>query len=153
MIKINRPFETLLGVAVIVLLGTIVMFLFNNDLIDKTHESCYPVHAVFSNVEGVERGSKIMIAGTQVGEVVDVKLDPRKFLVTLELCIYYHIMLPEDSTFSITRDGLIGERYIDITPGFVELSVDSDVGRLKPGSTTHNTNDPLNIESLINKYL
>ncbi|ETO91942.1 MAG: mce related family protein [Candidatus Xenolissoclinum pacificiensis L6] len=138
---------------VIGLLIMIGFFLFNNDIVERNKDACYNVYAVFSNVEGIEKGSKLIIAGTEIGEVVKISLDPDTFMVTVQMCIQNEIKLPEDSLFSITREGLIGERYINVTPGLTEIYHKDSKGSLQPESETLNTRDPLNLESLINKYI
>jgi phospholipid/cholesterol/gamma-HCH transport system substrate-binding protein len=64
--------------------------------------------------------------------------------VTLE--IDSHIEVSEDSIASIRTEGIIGEKYIEILPGGLDMM-------LSEGDEIENTESALDIESLIKKFI
>ena len=75
----------------------------------------YPVTAVFSNVGGLRVGASVVIAGVDAGRVRKIELTPDyNARVVLELPV--SIKIQDDSIASVKTRGLIGEKYIEITP-------------------------------------
>ncbi len=72
--------------------------------------------SVFSNVDGVEPGSAVKMAGVDIGTVRAVKLQPNGSAV-LEMDVRSTIALPADITAQVATSGLIGERFIALVPG------------------------------------
>jgi phospholipid/cholesterol/gamma-HCH transport system substrate-binding protein len=56
------------------------------------------------------------------------------------------IALQDDSIVSIRTKGLIGEKYVKITPGGSDKLV-------QPGGKLRDTEDPIDIEHLISNYI
>lgn len=104
----------------------------------------YEVHAVFSNCSGLRVGSPVMIAGVEVGRVKRIAL--QDYEARLALVIHPEITLQKDAIASIKTKGLIGEKYIDITPGAAEEKITA-------GGTLRNTEPALDVESLISKFV
>lgn len=104
----------------------------------------YTLNARFSSASGVNPGSRIEIAGVRVGTVKDVVLDDNFYaIVTLELP--NSLELDEETIASIKTAGLIGDRYISLSPGgFGEI--------LQPGDTIVDTEAALDIEGLISRF-
>ena len=75
----------------------------------------YVVFAEFPSVGGLKPGSTVEIAGVEVGRVESIGLKNYEALVTLR--IDSGVKLQEDSIASIKTKGLIGERYLRISPG------------------------------------
>ena len=75
----------------------------------------YEVQAVFTNCNGLRDGSAIMIAGVEVGRVKAIALEDYEARVTLML--QRGVALQKDAIASIRTKGLIGEKYVEITPG------------------------------------
>ncbi|TCL32959.1 phospholipid/cholesterol/gamma-HCH transport system substrate-binding protein [Anaerospora hongkongensis] len=83
----------------------------------------YPVQAVFSQVGGLKEGNVVRYAGVDVGRVQQVHVIPEG--VKVLLLINPDTKIPEGSHFTIGTDGLLGEKFINITPpakssGFLE---------------------------------
>jgi phospholipid/cholesterol/gamma-HCH transport system substrate-binding protein len=104
----------------------------------------YTVKAVFSNVGGLTTGADVVIAGVRVGRVTNITLSDYNALVTLK--ISDTVKIQEDAIASIKTKGLIGEKYVEITPG------GSDV-LLKAGDAIKDTQPAMDIEELISKYV
>jgi phospholipid/cholesterol/gamma-HCH transport system substrate-binding protein len=74
----------------------------------------YEVQAVFSHVNGLKQGNVVRYAGVDVGKVTTVQVVPEG--IRASLLIRKGIEIAEGSRFSIGTDGLLGEKYIEITP-------------------------------------
>ena len=103
----------------------------------------YKVYALFDKAGGVKEGSVVEIAGVQVGTVEGIELE--EYQAKLILKINPDIKLQEDAIVSIKTKGLIGEKYVQITPGGSDKFV-TQGGRLRE------TESAIDIEELISKY-
>ena len=104
----------------------------------------YDLTAVFPTVAGLRVGATVEIAGVQVGRVQDITLAEYAADVTLRL--QQQVQLQEDAIASIRTRGLIGEKYVSITPGGSEQL-------LKPGGRIREVEPPLDIETLIGRFI
>jgi phospholipid/cholesterol/gamma-HCH transport system substrate-binding protein len=75
----------------------------------------YMVEASFPNVAGLERDASIQIAGVEVGRVESIKLKDGMAVVSMR--IKPDVKLEKDVSVSMKTHGILGEKYIDITPG------------------------------------
>ena len=102
------------------------------------------VKAQFDNISGVKKGSSVQIAGVPVGTVTRVGLGADHFAeVSME--IDKTLKISTDSVASIKSQGIIGDKYIQLT-----LGGGSEV--LTEGGTLVETESALDIESLISKF-
>jgi len=104
----------------------------------------YTIHADFTSASGLEPGSGIEIAGVRVGQVIAVHLDGTRARVTLKL--HDDVLVQNDAIASIQTKGLLGERYLLITPG----GSDEDI---PPGGKIRETESPLDLPGLIAAYI
>jgi phospholipid/cholesterol/gamma-HCH transport system substrate-binding protein len=104
----------------------------------------YDVYGMFSNIGGLKVGSSIEIAGVNVGRVTSIELDNYQAHVVLNLP--KGLKIQEDAIASIKTRGLIGEKYIEITPGGSEEIV-------KPGGRIQETQPAVDMEELISKFV
>lgn len=104
----------------------------------------YDVYALFSNSGGLKKGSSIMIAGVEVGRVKSIGLED--YQAKVEMTITEGIEVQEDAIVSIKTRGLIGEKFVEITPGGAEEIV-------PPGGRIRETQPPIDIEQLISKFV
>lgn len=77
----------------------------------------YDLIAAFPNVEGIEKGSEIRMAGVPVGRVTDITLNPATYLAEARLRLQDDVQLPADSAAIIQSDGLLGGAYLELQPG------------------------------------
>lgn len=104
----------------------------------------YQLKAQFSSAAGVNAGSRVEISGVRVGTVTSVELDAMYFaLVVLELP--RSIAIDEDAIASVKTSGLIGDRFIELSPG------GSD-SMLNDGDYIYDTIPALDIEDLISRF-
>lgn len=104
----------------------------------------YEVQATFNNGSGVRRGTSVVIAGVEIGRVESVGLED--YEAKIRMLIQQGIVLQSDTIASIKTKGLIGEKYIELTPGASEKLI-------KPGGIIRETQPPMDLEGLIGKYI
>ena len=109
-------------------------------------EGYYPLHARFQSVSGLVPGTQVEMAGVQVGKVDAISLDRDKLEAVVTLKILKGIELKDDVIASIKTAGLIGDKYIKLSPGGSD-----DV--LKPGDFITETEPAIDLEELISKYV
>ena len=105
----------------------------------------YTLFAKFQNSGGIDTGAAVEIAGVEVGKVKSVMLDD-EYQSVAELFIKDGVRIQEDAIASIKTKGLIGEKYIKISPGGSEKL-------LSQGGLIRETESAVDIEELISKYV
>jgi phospholipid/cholesterol/gamma-HCH transport system substrate-binding protein len=104
----------------------------------------YEVQAVFSNCSGLRRGSPVMIAGVQIGQVKQISL--QDYEAKVKMVLQSNVAIQKDAIASIKTKGLIGEKYIEISPGAADEKV-------APGGIIRDTEPALDMEGLISKFV
>jgi phospholipid/cholesterol/gamma-HCH transport system substrate-binding protein len=104
----------------------------------------YIVYADFPSVGGLKPGASVEIAGVQVGQVESIRLADYQARVALRL--NRDVQLQEDAIASIKTKGLIGEKFIRISPGASEKLI-------KPNGRIREVEAPVDLEELISKYV
>lgn len=104
----------------------------------------YPVKAVFSTVKGLRKDTVVEISGVEVGKVKNIELVDYEAVVTLR--IQDDIRLQDDAIASIRTKGLLGEKYIEITPGGSDKLLQS-------GDMLRETEPPIDLEKLIGNFV
>lgn len=104
----------------------------------------YDVKATFSNVAGLKDRALVSMAGVKIGEVKKVSLYDGQAQVILK--IVKDVKLEDDSIASIKTMGIIGDKYVSITPGASDVLI-------KPGGTIRDTQPPMDFESLIGRFV
>lgn len=107
-------------------------------------ERGYELEALFSDSGGLKTGSTVVIAGIEVGRVKDVLLEDYQARVMINLPL--DVKIQDDAIASIKTKGLIGEKYLEITPGASEKI-------LQPGERIRDTLPAVDLEQLISKYV
>jgi len=109
-----------------------------------TRGSTYIINAEFDNVAGVRKGASVQVAGVVVGSVAAVTLGDDEVAV-LALKLDNSLKVPVDSMASVKSQGIIGDKYI-------QLSLGGEDELFKPGQVLSDTESSLDIESLISKF-
>jgi phospholipid/cholesterol/gamma-HCH transport system substrate-binding protein len=104
----------------------------------------YEIHAIFSDSGGLRSGSSVQIAGVQVGRVKKITLEDYQAEVVIRLS--QNVEIQEDAIASIKTKGLIGEKYVEITPGGAEEII-------PPGGRIRETQPPVDFEELVSQYV
>ncbi len=133
-------------VGIFVFLGLISMVYASVKLgqIELFNTDYYPIKATFSSVTGLKSDTDIEISGVRVGKVKDIHLEDYQAVVTM--LIKKNIKIQDDAIASIRTKGILGERYIEISPG------GSD-NILKPGNVLFDTEPSFDLLSVIKKFI
>jgi phospholipid/cholesterol/gamma-HCH transport system substrate-binding protein len=105
----------------------------------------YIVTANFPSVGGLKAGSNVEIAGVEVGRVESIGL-AKDYEAQVTLRISSGVKLQDDSIASIKTKGLIGEKYIRISPGGSDKII-------PPNGRIREVEAPVDLEELISKYI
>lgn len=73
------------------------------------------LHAVFDDVQGLDRGAEVRLAGIRAGRVTDVRLDGDRVRVTM--AIDATLVPHRDATARLDFRALSGERFVALSPG------------------------------------
>jgi phospholipid/cholesterol/gamma-HCH transport system substrate-binding protein len=106
----------------------------------------YSLKSRFRSVSGLKEGNDVRIAGVQVGRVDSIVLNKDYFVSVVTLKIRDDIKLSDDSLASIKTSGLIGDKYVSISPGGSGIM-------LEPGDMIVETQSPIDFEELVSKYV
>ena len=117
----RSPIETLVGALVIAVAVLFFVFAYNTAQVETVEG--YSVSAKFDRIDGIQRGSDVRMSGIKIGTVLDHSIDPESYLALVRMSIESDIKLPMDSSIAITSDGLLGEKYLSLTPGGEEESI------------------------------
>jgi phospholipid/cholesterol/gamma-HCH transport system substrate-binding protein len=104
----------------------------------------YLIESRFANAGGLHSGSTVLLAGVTVGRVEGIRMEPSDYSAIVTLRVLSTLRLPTDSMASIKTTGLIGDKFISLSPG-------ADETYLGPGSRITMTESAVDLESLIGK--
>jgi len=141
----QKVFETILGAIVLCVAAFFLLFAYKTADI-RSNKDDYPLSAKFESAAGIGVGSDVKIAGVKIGQVVKETLDINNFLAIISMEIAKDIKLPEDSSAKIVSEGLMGDKYIEISPGSSDHTIAS-------GGTIQYTQSSVSLESLISKMI
>lgn len=154
--EINR--NTRLGVFVIVsiILFLVAVFLLGSE--QSLFSANIELRANFTDVNGLQKGNNVWLAGVKVGTVRDVSIiDNSKVQVAMRVRADLHPFIKKDATASISSEGFVGNTIVVITPGSSNEVIEEN-GILASGKQT-STQDMLdalqttadNINSITNE--
>jgi phospholipid/cholesterol/gamma-HCH transport system substrate-binding protein len=106
--------------------------------------SGYNLYADFPSVAGLKLGDPVEIAGVKVGRVESIRLADDR--ARLELRVNDGVKLQEDAIASVRARGLIGDKFVLITPGASDKII-------PPGGKIRETESPPDITDLIGKIV
>lgn len=136
--------ETLMGAIVLLVAGAFLLFAYRGS--DVRVEDGYKVKANFSDASGIALGSDVRIGGIKVGVVSDLGLDPETYQAQVTFQIGARTKLPKDSSAAIVSSGLLGDKFVQLTPG-------GDDAMLTDGGKIEFTQSAVNLEELIGKFV
>jgi phospholipid/cholesterol/gamma-HCH transport system substrate-binding protein len=117
-------------------MGDIKMF--NNETYDVT--------ARFTSISGLKQGSVVELAGVNVGRVSRIELDPGDYEAIVHLDVDKSVKLQDDAIASVRTAGIIGDKYIKLTPGGSDTLLGS-------GDEIEETEPSISLEELVSKYI
>ncbi len=138
--------EIEIGVGLFMVVGVLALAYLSVRLgqVDLFGTRGYTVYADFPTVGGLKSGSTVEIAGVRVGRVESIRLKEYQARVAME--IDNGVALQSDAIVSVKTKGLIGEKFVQISPGGSDKLV-------PPGGRLTEVESPVDIEELISKYV
>jgi phospholipid/cholesterol/gamma-HCH transport system substrate-binding protein len=138
--------EIEIGVGLFMLVGVLALAYLSVRLgqVDLFGTRGYTVYADFPTVGGLKTGASVEIAGVRVGRVDSIRLKEDQARVAME--IDTGVRLQSDAIVSVKTKGLIGEKFVQISPGGSDKVV-------PPGGRLTEVQTPIDIEDLIAKYI
>jgi phospholipid/cholesterol/gamma-HCH transport system substrate-binding protein len=106
----------------------------------------YQVDASFGSIDGVAKGTKVLLAGIPVGEVSDFVYNEARQRAILTMTLRDGILIPLDSVVMIVTDGLLGGKYLKIQAG-------GDTEMMTPGGQFDYTQDSIVFEEILEKVI
>ncbi|MFP4257942.1 MAG: outer membrane lipid asymmetry maintenance protein MlaD [Desulfovermiculus sp.] len=138
--------ETSVGVFVLVTLLCVGYLTIQLGELDFLRTDTYPVKARFNSVSGLKVGNEVQIAGVSIGKVENIELESDRFVAVVTMNIDQDVTLSDDSMAAVKTSGLIGDKYISISPGGSGME-------LEPGEMIIDTQSPIDVEELVGKYV
>jgi phospholipid/cholesterol/gamma-HCH transport system substrate-binding protein len=140
-----KRFYTELAVGIFVILGVVCLGYLSIRLggVQVWGGDQYRVIAVFSEIGGLRVGAPVVIAGVTIGHVSQITLDD--YAAKVVLAVNKDVELQEDAIASVRTKGLIGEKFVSISPGGSDVTI-------KPGGRFEQTEPAVDLERLISKY-
>lgn len=106
----------------------------------------YQVVARFTSASGLRTGAYVEAAGVRVGEIAAIEFDTNEYYAVVTMNIDNGVTISDDAVASIRTAGIIGDKFIKITPGGSEEF-------LADGMEIMETEPSINLEELISKYI
>src|SRR4030066_5633 len=103
-----------------------------------------PVHAEFSSISGLKQGASVEIAGVEVGKVDAITLHEYKALALMKG--QKGASIQEDTIASIRTRGLIGDKFVNLSPGASDRLIPPD-GKIRE------TESAVDLEELIGEFI
>ena len=140
----GRRMELGVGLFMVAGIAALAYLSVNLGRVDILGQRGYVVYADFPSVGGLKSGASVEIAGVSVGRVQSIGLNDYQARVALQ--IDTNVKLQTDAIVSIKTKGLIGEKFVLISPGGSDKVV-------PPGGRLTEVEAPVDIEELISKYV
>ncbi|MBW1802960.1 MAG: outer membrane lipid asymmetry maintenance protein MlaD [Deltaproteobacteria bacterium] len=142
----KRTVEAAVGVFVIIGIVCVGYLTIKLGKMQWFGDDTYTISARFASVSGLKPGAHVEMAGVQIGQVETISLEQKSKVAIVKIKIKKDVTLSDDVIASIATSGLIGDKYIKLSPGGAEQT-------LKPGDMITETESAVNLEELIGKYV
>jgi len=141
-----RRFDLELSVGIFILAGILCLGYLSIRLakMEILGKEGYQIYAIFSDIGGLKEGASIVIAGVPVGRVRAITVEDYEAKVVLSFP--KEVKIQEDAIASIKTKGMIGEKYVQITPGGSEKII-------QPGGRIRETQPAVDMEQLISNFV
>jgi len=136
--------ETVMGAVVLVAAALFLVFAYKTSQLRTV--SGYEVSADFARIDGIHQGSDVRISGVKVGTVLAEDLDPKTFLATIRMSVDPAIQLPDDTVAAVTSSGLLGDKYMSLTPGGSDKNIPA-------GGKIRYTQSSVSLENMIGQMI
>lgn len=141
----NTTVETLIGAAVIAIAAVFLGYAYVSTE-SGAAVGGYTLIAEFDNIEGVNTGTDVRLAGIKIGTVSNQSLNVESYQAVVTMSLDPKVQLSDDSTAKVTSEGLLGGKFIALEPGGSET-------KLKDGDRMSYTQGSIDLWSLISKAM
>jgi len=138
--------EILVGIFILIGIITITFLALRMGDFGLLNNTQYIIKAEFTSASGLKKGAHVEMAGVSVGKVKNIIFNPETYLAEVYIAIENNIKVPEDSTASIRTAGIIGDKFLKISPGGSEIIIEKNMSIVE-------TEPSINLEELISKYI
>ena len=139
-----------ISVGLFILLGLLATLFLVAQTIDPGRVSAtetYVVEARFDHVGDLKVRAPVALAGVTIGRVIGITVDPADYRAVVLLRIDGNFdNLPVDTDAAIATAGLLGGKYVELTPG-------GDSELLEDQGEITFTQSAILLENLIGKYM
>ena len=136
--------EIKVGAFIVLGMALLITFIFAIGDLSTIFQPGYRLHVLFDSANGITDGSPVQYAGVEVGKVQAVQLrhptHQADAKVQLVVVLPSTVTVRTDDIASISTFGLLGEKYLEITPGpgaGTVLGPDGELAGKPPVSTEH----------------
>lgn len=136
--------ETAVGIFVLVGLLAIAYMSVKLGNVGLFNDSHWDVKASFTDVSGLKINAPVQMFGVKIGYVNDIILNQKDGVADVVMQIRKGVVVSDDAIASVKTSGLIGDKFIKITPGLGSP--------LEPGGFIFDTEPALDLEDLISKF-
>ena len=112
-----RQLRVVALVAILAMVG-VGLLVFNQDPAPKT------LRATFSSTTSLYEGAQVKVMGVQVGKVTDINV--KGTAVEVEITYDRDVKLPEDVHAIVVPPSVVGDRFIQLAPAYLEGKVMAD---------------------------
>ncbi|EDM68911.1 MULTISPECIES: outer membrane lipid asymmetry maintenance protein MlaD [unclassified Moritella] len=138
--------ETSVGIFVLIGILCVGYLTIKLGKMELLSDNYYSVYADFNSATGLKGGANVEMAGVKIGQIDNIVLLPNIKIARVKLNIDKEITLSVDVIASVKTAGLLGDRYLSLTPGGSDEY-------LEAGDSIEETESALDIEDLISKYV
>jgi len=140
----NTKLELSVGLFVLLGIAAIIYLAIQVGTGSLLNGDTYLIESRFANTGGLHSGSSVLVSGVTVGRVEAIRIEPSDYSAIVTLRVLSGLRLPTDSMASIKTSGLIGDKYVALSPG-------ADDTYMKSGARITMTESAVDLESLIGK--
>lgn len=148
----NRK-QITVGIFILIGLVIFVLAVFTLGSQRKTFVKSFTVNAVFNNVQGLKAGNNVWFSGVKIGTIKKIQFyGISQVQVFMNIEENAHLYIHKDASASISSDGLIGNKIIEISGGNPKFPFVEDGDQLQVASTL-STDDIMKTFQVNNKNL
>lgn len=136
--------ETAVGVFVLVGLLAITYMSIKLGNVSLLSDSHWEMKASFTDVSGLKVNAPVQMYGVKIGYVSAITLNQKDGVADVAMKVRNDVTVTDDAIASVKTSGLIGDKFIKITPGLGDP--------LESGGFLFDTEPALDLEDLISKF-
>ena len=143
-----KQFNVEYAVGLFMLAGLFSLFWLTIELggVTAAGNDTYILRARFVSASGLKPGADVELAGVVVGQVERVSFIADDYQAEVEMSLAKDVRLQDDAIASIRSTGIIGGKFLKITPGGSDIMLSAD-------DEIRETESSVNFEELLSKYI